>query len=71
MRKILLVACALLSLNTFAMQPLGSTIIGVMQSTASMRDLPAHFVYGGQDISRPRVAVAHETLWTGQHTLIG
>ena len=31
---------------------------------------PISIIYGGQDISEPKVAIANETLWSGEPTRI-
>lgn len=76
MRKLaLMMGSLLLSLNVIAAsQPhyLSLAILNATQNHSNpliKNSFP--LIYGGQDISRPRIATANESLWSGQQTYIG
>jgi hypothetical protein len=77
MRKvILLVGSLLLSLNAMAAthpHNLNSAILNAVQKQSNVKIIKASLpmIYGGQNISRPKVATVDGTLWSGQRTLIG
>lgn len=75
MKKLVLIFSTLiLSTNVLASNgahSLSSAMMNAMQSHAG-HNVPKNFlplVYGGKDISR--LATADESIWSGQHTLIG
>jgi streptogramin lyase len=78
MRKVVLTIGALLvSANIIAANAphtVGGAIINAVQSVNSTSASSASFplVYGGQDISRSRIATANETVWSGgSQSMIG
>lgn len=77
MRKVLLVIGTLfLSVNAIAAttlsQNLGSAISSTMKSHNSPKPIKSSFplVYGGEDISRPLVATANESVWSKQSSIV-
>lgn len=76
MRKLALtIGALLLSINAIAATShnLNSAILKATQSHAKVIAIKSSFpmTYGGQDFSRSLVAIANETVWSGQRTLIG
>lgn len=69
MKKIVLVSMLLLNLNVFA-AVLPHDFTSTKQNDHT-KVLKTSLVYGGQDISRPRVAIANETVWGTDKVLIG
>ncbi len=72
MRKLNLALLALfISFNTNATTSLNNAITKSLDRQASNQNQPSTIVYGGKDISRSIVAVAHENTWTKQQVLLG
>ncbi|MHB1946791.1 MAG: hypothetical protein ACYCQI_01585 [Gammaproteobacteria bacterium] len=78
MRKLVIALATLfLSLNAYATTTLphhfGTAILNATKQHADVKIIKTSFpmVYGGQDISRSRVAIADVSVWAGQRTLIG
>ncbi len=79
MRKIaLFVATSFISLN--ALTALAANSSDVTEAIAksikkqnenSRQHTEPSMIYGGKDISHPVIATAHESLWSGQPTLVG
>lgn len=74
---VLVISLVFISLNSLASN-LSSTRIQppVMNalkpfSSISVMGSALPMIYSGQDVSRPSVAVANESLWAGQRTMIG
>jgi hypothetical protein len=70
MRKIgLILGAVLVSVNCYA----GSTDIksAIIENSTKQTHSDSKMIYGGQDISRPVVATANESIWAGQPDLIG
>lgn len=81
MRKVLIISTLLLSFNTFAatispqnsLLKLGSAIKNATKNHSNVQTIKNSFpmIYGGQDISRPLLATANESIWSGQRSFIG
>ena len=78
MRKVFLIISMLLfSVNVFATNAISpnfsSTLLTSMQKHPEIKIIQSNYpmVYGGKDISRERVASADESIWAGQHHLVG
>jgi hypothetical protein len=74
MRKLALaISVLLVSFNVSAAtsSDLGSTITKSIGKQNTNNGQSSTIVYGGKDISRSIVAVANESTWTKQQTLIG
>lgn len=74
MRKIYLSMIVLLvSTCCFAQTSDGvsSTILNAMHQRDSQSPMSLSMIYGGQDFSHPKVAVANESIWSEQVNLVG
>jgi hypothetical protein len=74
MRKMIFLALTLLfSVNAFATSAnLGAAITkSIIQENKTSNNQTATMIYGGQDLSRSEIAIANESIWAGQPTLIG
>lgn len=79
MRKVLLlIGALLLSLNAIASSDLPNEISSAIKnamhnSHPAIKNTKASFafIYGGQDISRPQIATADESVWSRESSIIG
>ena len=77
MRKIYIILGLLISFNALAATQLpynlSAAIIAVTQKPERIKIIPTSLpmIYGGQDIYRSKTAIADETIWVAQRTLIG
>lgn len=76
MKKIILAISSLLLSSSIVAatlpQNLNSAILNVTKKQANVKVITtSSMIYGGQDISRAKIATADESLWAGQRTLIG
>lgn len=77
MRKLAIIVGALfISVNAIATttnipQNIGSEIMKAVQHKAKIAVVKTYpLIYGGQDISRPIIATANESIWAGQGTTL-
>lgn len=76
MKKLILIMGSLiLSATVFATSStqLNNVILQSFQTKSTVKNAQASFpiVYGGQDISKPLIATADESVWSGQQRLVG
>jgi hypothetical protein len=76
MRKLVISISALLvSMNVIAatspFQNLNTTIANATMQKSNNKLSTPSMIYGGQDISRSRMATANESMWIEQQSLVG
>jgi hypothetical protein len=72
MKQALCLVGLLLSLNANAgLENLNSALMTSFNQKISMPQLNSSMIYVGQDIAHPLVAIANESIWSGQNVYIG
>lgn len=76
MKKMILIMGSLVfCANVFATSSaqLNNVILQSFQTKSTVKSAQSSFpiVYGGQDISKPLIATADESVWSGQQRLVG
>lgn len=66
----LIIGALLVSVNCSA-STISDIKSAIIEKSVNQTHSNSHIIYGGQDISRPVIATANESLWTGETQQVG